>query len=444
MHPCRIFLLYIFLFLAIIGFFFSSFFLFVNIGEIYYYMSNNDIGYNFIITGFMKKISIDLSAVTSFILAIINFLRKISIDLSAVTPLILLWYCCIFCSSILRILSSYSSFAKRVNNTLRIYREKIILENIEHDPLFPFPSHFKTTWIQLGFIGTLWGFLMIGWQLKETSTFGSEDFIVDILLKSYGTSLLSTFTAVFMVYIFVPVSIKCFRFFIGVPFEPISNPVNQVTEQLIRLSKELKESAKIINSTNRNLTSWNSHLVHLDKVPGLIGQISGNLDQVNKSISNIHSDSQKILEGQQKGLSLFTQLSNTQEKHLKMMELFEINFINLPIKQINKALTEQNVQSKKIVKEISKINTELDNKIYKAKNDIKQYIDDLFKASFHHIDNSFKNLFNYIEKFHSDTTQNSTSNLLYENNNSKNYEEKLTVYKKFQNYLRKKRESFKK
>ncbi|MFH1625230.1 MAG: hypothetical protein ABID54_08780, partial [Pseudomonadota bacterium] len=120
-----------------------------------------------------------------------GFLEKISVDLSAVTPLILV----LFSGSILR--SSWK---------LIKYREFFTIAR--SDESFPLPRNHKMTWIQLGFIGTLWGFLIIGWRMEQAkSGMGAE--IVDILIKAFGTALLSTFTAVVMVYIVGPV----FRWF---------------------------------------------------------------------------------------------------------------------------------------------------------------------------------------------------------------------------------------
>lgn len=66
---------------------------------------------------------------------------------------------------------------------------------------FPFAPNYQTTWIQLGLIGTLWGFLLIGKHLKVGIDPAES---VTVLVMAFGTALLSTFAGVVAAYIFAP------------------------------------------------------------------------------------------------------------------------------------------------------------------------------------------------------------------------------------------------
>lgn len=74
---------------------------------------------------------------------------------------------------------------------------------------FPFPLRYQITWVQLGLLGTLWSFLLIGNQLK----LGMDPVeSVTILVTAFGTALLSTFAGVVGAYIVAPlVAIGCQR-----------------------------------------------------------------------------------------------------------------------------------------------------------------------------------------------------------------------------------------
>jgi len=68
---------------------------------------------------------------------------------------------------------------------------------------FPFRSNAVLSWVQLGLIGTLFGFLLLGFGLSNLQSRGSEE-TMNLLVAAFGTALLSTFTGVVLAYIAAP------------------------------------------------------------------------------------------------------------------------------------------------------------------------------------------------------------------------------------------------
>jgi hypothetical protein len=66
---------------------------------------------------------------------------------------------------------------------------------------FPFPTDYQTTWVQLGLIGTLWAFLLLGNQLNLKQDPAES---VTILVTAFGTALLSTLAGVVAAYLLAP------------------------------------------------------------------------------------------------------------------------------------------------------------------------------------------------------------------------------------------------
>ena len=120
---------------------------------------------------------------------IYKFFSRISIDLSAITPFLFLWF----------------------SLTLGWYTCKVGIrgasvdrKDYAHMTALPLPKTYASTWIQLGFVGTIWGFMLIGLRMQGASAAESAE-TLDILLKAFGTALLSTFAAVVLTYIIAPV-----------------------------------------------------------------------------------------------------------------------------------------------------------------------------------------------------------------------------------------------
>lgn len=68
---------------------------------------------------------------------------------------------------------------------------------------FPFRSNAVVHWVQLGLVGTLFGFLLLGFGLREMQSKNMEE-TISLLVAAFGTALLSTFTGVVLAYIAAP------------------------------------------------------------------------------------------------------------------------------------------------------------------------------------------------------------------------------------------------
>ena len=64
------------------------------------------------------------------------------------------------------------------------------------NPRFPFPSSYRSFFVQLGLLGTIFGFIVAFNGLGPSGGFGS----VDVVLTALGTALWSTFTALVLAY----------------------------------------------------------------------------------------------------------------------------------------------------------------------------------------------------------------------------------------------------
>lgn len=213
----------------------------------------------------------DISQVKWYTHQFSNFFKSISYDLSAITPFLLMWF-----------------FAAISLNTYNVIKGSLKKEQLyEKIDTLPMPPGYETTWIQLGFIGTLWGFMLIGWKMKGVSV-GESAETLDILLKAFGTALLSTFTAVVLAYVFAPVAKGVWRWIHNISdHEIIGRPDIEV--QLKVLSGEMKKTTEAIGSLNKEIESFESKISVLspDKVISLLEKISNNMANLGPSISMI-------------------------------------------------------------------------------------------------------------------------------------------------------------
>lgn len=165
-------------------------------------------------------------------------LEAISIDLSAITPVLLTW----FFGAIL--LSSYryrprSSLPREVRGQM-----------VSRISSLPFPQRHNSIWIYWGFIGTLWGFMLIGWRLHDSAQVKAVE-TLDILVKAFGTALLSTFTAVVLVYVFAPLvrHIWCWSYEVAA----VRRPDENLKRAVQGLADDVGEAAKSVGELNKTV-----------------------------------------------------------------------------------------------------------------------------------------------------------------------------------------------
>jgi len=111
---------------------------------------------------------------------------------------------------------------------------------------FPFPANHQVTWVQLGLLGTLWGFLLIGNKL--TGSTAAENVV--ILVEAFDTALLSTFSGVVAAYVIGPSISGVFSWLAGQGNMRPSAPLNLIDD----LMQKLDGLAVSAENTSRTLS----------------------------------------------------------------------------------------------------------------------------------------------------------------------------------------------
>lgn len=168
-----------------------------------------------------------------------EFFKSITIDLSAITPFLLLWF-----------------FGALSFNTIKyrrgLFRWESALE--ERIDTLPLSARYESTAIQLGFIGTLWGFLIIGHRMQGISP-GQSVHALDIILKAFGTALLSTFTAVVIVYVLTPIVRGIWKWMFDVDEDDVD-----IETQLYKLTDKLQQTSKATETLQVQIESFGKEI----------------------------------------------------------------------------------------------------------------------------------------------------------------------------------------
>jgi len=158
------------------------------------------------------------------------------IDYSSITPIILLILCVtVSWNSLIGALGKYKS-------------ETYLVERIDY---FPLHSNYENFWIQLGFLGTLIGFMIIGFEMKnvfldfninENEISKAAKISLSIQIQAFGTALISTFTAVFLAFVIAPM----------IKFIWVFNYSLKDKTELDDFSNKLNEISSIIGDAFKN------------------------------------------------------------------------------------------------------------------------------------------------------------------------------------------------
>lgn len=184
-----------------------------------------------------------------------EFFRAISLDLSAISPFLLVWF---FCAVLYSGFNYHHAWPKLGNRDHNLQKRIIS---------FPFPARYQVTCIQLGFIGTLWGFLMIGWRLNKSLGSDANQSVetLDILLKAFGTALISTFTAVVLAYVAAPLVRSVWRWINEIDMEYQVD--SGLTTKVYELNDKLKKTASSVKTLNEEVQNLSKELVDLELTP---------------------------------------------------------------------------------------------------------------------------------------------------------------------------------
>jgi hypothetical protein len=114
---------------------------------------------------------------------------------------------------------------------------------------FPFTAGYQTTWVQLGLIGTLWSFLLIGRELGAGLQDPARSVLV--LVRSFDTALLSTLSGIVGAFILGPLLTGAFRARLasaGVHEESAASLVQQLQLQLTELTTQVQETSRSLGT----------------------------------------------------------------------------------------------------------------------------------------------------------------------------------------------------
>ncbi len=193
--------------------------------------------------------------------------EEISYDLSSVTPLLLsLFFGWLLVSSVRSLsgLESRASLHQRYGT-------------------LPFPRSYEATWVQLGLIGTIWGFILIGWNLRSIERDAVSDVILQILLNAFGTALLSTFTGVVLAFVAAPPVIAWWNWLHDLedPDPDLNVAVGRLTRQMSALGDRSNELSEKLRETQDDVKTVTSELA------GAISSLAEGIASVEEAVRSL-------------------------------------------------------------------------------------------------------------------------------------------------------------
>jgi len=148
---------------------------------------------------------------------------------------------------------------------------------------FPFAAGYQTTWVQLGLIGTLWSFLLIGGELGE----GLQDpaASVLVLVESFNTALLSTLSGILGAFIVGPLVALAFRnrlMAADIREESSTSLFEQLERQLGELTRRARETSSSFgpSPTAEGLEGSPSLTESALGTSRALGELEGRIDQL--------------------------------------------------------------------------------------------------------------------------------------------------------------------
>ncbi|RDE52157.1 MAG: hypothetical protein DVS81_02700 [Candidatus Accumulibacter meliphilus] len=189
-----------------------------------------------------------------------------SLDYSAVTPFLWTWF-----------------FWLIVFNGTRVKRGQLSAVALDMKATtLPFTDSHVTVWIQLGLIGTLIGFMRIGFKMKKlAANSGDPDAseVLNILLESFGTALLSSLAAVVLAYVIGPIIIRAWRWIFLV-----SHGDADVSTAVSTLTRQFEESAKHVMTLTSEVRGLSDEIGKLSEnlKPDVVTKCVGFLSAINE------------------------------------------------------------------------------------------------------------------------------------------------------------------
>ena len=152
-------------------------------------------------------------------------------------------------------------------------------------PAFPFPRDFALHYVQFGLIGTLWGFMLLGFSLQERAHNAASQQSIEMLVIAFGTALVSTFAGVVLAYMLAPMVQRLFSWLLiyrGDSNEEESS--REFVAWMERTVAALRSTANLMETNEKGLTDGFRELTaKLDEAAQKVHRIFGEPCQTVKS-----------------------------------------------------------------------------------------------------------------------------------------------------------------
>lgn len=214
----------------------------------------------------------------------------------------------------------------------KVYRRTGAKSSIEDgDKIhFPFWPTYKTTFVQLGLLGTLFAFI-IAFSQARTPAAASSVPATDTLMAALGTALWSTFSAILLAFVLCPLVEMPFRKALNRDSDNGKNDsVDEDVESISNTFNALRERISLTNSAFDNLTGAIKNLGGADELDQFMRTVKKNLsdldikltqlEQGNKNVVRSLSDLEERLSNLTQGLA---QLGGAQREVEKNHQLIE-------------------------------------------------------------------------------------------------------------------------
>jgi hypothetical protein len=166
---------------------------------------------------------------------------------------------------------------------------------------FPFPRNFANTWVQLGLIGTIWGFLLLGFGLHSRTGLRESEAIISLLVQAFGTALLSTFAGVVLAYVAAPLVregfARCLVSPVGTEYEETAS--GEFLSWIQKVNNSFRELADATNANRGEFVqTFNALTTEVNTlkegVQTFMAELTSPLNQLNANLGELREQAKAV------------------------------------------------------------------------------------------------------------------------------------------------------